>query len=282
VKSIATLTLGLLMLAVASTASAQKTQYFQYPGASSTFVTGVSNTGVILGYYLDSQSNAHGFSLSHGQYTSIDDPDGTNTTPSGINSAGTIVGYYFSSSSNGYHAFSYSDGTFTDIVVSADCINTYAYGINDNGDMAGQCQTNGETEGWTYKNGSFQLISLPGSAWSYATDINVHGSSTWIYSPLNSTRVESAVYNGTTFSNIDEPNKRDTYAWAINAAGNVAISWLSGEAGYGAIMVGKTYHNIQPAKCTTGTQITGINDHGLAVGMCGTGGNVQYGMMVSF
>lgn len=281
-KWIAIFAINCLMLAASSDAAAQKIQYFQYPGSAATYVTGVSNTGVILGYYLDSQSDAHAFSLSNGQYTSIDDPEGANTTPTGVNSRGTIVGYYFSISANTYEAFSYSNGTFTNIYPGEDCIASYAYGIDDNGDMVGQCQTDSEIEGWIYKDGSFQLISVPGSAWSYATGINISGSTTFIWSPLNSTRVESSIYNGTTFRNIDEPNKQDTYAWAINTAGNVAISWRSGDSGYGAIMVGKTYHNIQPTKCTTGTQITGINDHGLAVGVCGVGGNSQYGMTVTF
>jgi hypothetical protein len=280
-KSIKALALSAVLLAAALSA-AQKIQYFQYPGVDATYVTGVSNSGVILGYYLDSQSDAHGFSLSNGQYTSLDDPDGINTTPSGINSRGTIVGYYFSYSANTYEAFSYYDGTFINIYPGTDCTASYAFGIDDNDDMAGQCQTDSEIEGWIYKDGSFQLISVPGSAWSYATDININGSATFIWSPPNSTRVESSIYNGTAFRNIDEPNKQDTYAWAINTAGNVAISWRSGDSGYGAIMVGKTYHNIQPAKCITGTQITGINDYGLAVGTCGVGGNSQYGMTVTF
>jgi hypothetical protein len=280
-KSIKVLAFSVVLLA-AALGAAQKIQYFKYPGVAATYVTGVSNSGVILGYYLDSQSDAHGFSLSNGKYASIDDPDGTNTTPTGANSSGTIVGYYFSTSLNAWQAFSYSNGTFADIVPSAECTNSYAYGINDNGEMAGQCQTESTLEGWIYSGGSYQLISVPNSSWSYATDINIHGSTTMIYSAPNSTRVQSSIYNGTTFANIDEPNKQNTYAWAINAAGNVAISWLSGTAGYGAIMIGKTYHNIQPTNCTSGTSISGINDHGLAVGTCGVGGNSQYGMVVTF
>jgi probable HAF family extracellular repeat protein len=282
-KSITLFAFSFLMLAAAS-AAAQKIQYFQYPGAPNTTVTGVSNTGVILGYSIDQQGNSQGFSLSNGQYTIIDNPNGTATIPTGVNSGGTIVGYYLSSATENNQAFSYSDGTFTDISPGTDCIASAAFGINDLGQMAGQCET--ETfllEGWIYKDGTYQLLSVPGSAWSYATDINIHGSTTMIYSTgTGANRVQSAIYNGSTFHNIDEPNRQNTYAWAINAQASVAISWVSGDSGYGAIMVGSTYHNIQPAKCTSGTGITGINDHGLAVGVCGTGGNSQIGMTVAF
>ncbi len=280
-KSVTTFAFSFLMLATLS--SAQKIQYFQYPGVSSTSVSGVNNNGTIIGYYLDSQSNAHGFSLSNGEYTSIDDPDGTNTIPSGINSSGTIVGSYYSSSSNANHAFSYSHGTYTDIVASPECLNTSASGIDDDGDMAGECQTDSVIEGWIYRGGSFQLVAVPRAEWSSATDINIHGLTTMIWSTDSATgRIQSSIYNGNTFRNIDEPNKKDTYAFAINAAGEVAISWLSGASSYGAILAGSTYHNIQPAKCKNGTNITGINDLGVAVGGCWINGDSQVGMIVTF
>jgi hypothetical protein len=280
-KSIATF--ALLLIATSASAAIQKTltiQYFQYPGSAETYVTGVSNTGVVLGYYLDSNSDAHGFSMANGQFTSIDDPEGTGTTPTGANSSGTIVGYYFSSSLNSTLAFSYSNGTFTNIGPDAGCINTYAFGINDLGEMAGECETSSLLEGWIYTGGQYQIISVPGSDWSYASDINIHGSTTMIWNKANSNRVQSSIYNGTTFRNISEPNKSNTYAWAINAGGNVALSWTSGDSGYGALLIGQTYTNIQPTKCGS-TQLTGINDKGVAVGMCGVG-NFVYGMYVKY
>src|ERR1700730_1278921 len=154
-KIIASLTL--LMLTAVASASVRKThtiQYFQYPGSSQTYVTGVSNTGTVLGYYLDSSSNAHGFSMASGQFTAIDDPDGTNTIPTGANSSGTVVGYFFSSSLNSWQAFSYSNGAFTTIGPNNGCINTYAFGINDRGEMAGECETATLIEGWIYTGGN--------------------------------------------------------------------------------------------------------------------------------
>jgi hypothetical protein len=280
-KTIAFFTL--LMLTALASASAQKTltiQYFQYPGSTQTYVTGVSNTGEVLGYYLDSNSNSHGFSMAKGEFTAIDDPDGTSTTPTGVNSSETIVGYYFSSGLNSWLAFSYSNGTFSTIGPDAGCINTYAFGINDLGEMAGECETASLLEGWIYTGGQYQILSVPGSDWSYASDINVHGLTTMIWNKTGSNRVQSSIYDGTTFRNIDEPNKFNTYAWAINAAGSVALSWTSGDSGYGALLIGKTYTNIQPTKCGS-TQLTGINDKGVAVGMCGVGSFV-YGMYVNY
>jgi len=281
-KTIAFFTL--LMSAAFASASVQKTptiQYFQYPGSAQTYVTGVSNTGVVLGYYLDGSSNSHGFSMANGQFTPIDNPEGTSTTPTGANSSGTIVGYFFSSGLNSWLAFSYSNGTFTAVGPNAGCINTYAFGINDLGEMAGECETATLLEGWTYTGGQYQIVSVPGSDWSYASGINVNGLTTMIWNKAGSNRVQSSIYDGTAFHNIDEPNKFNNYAWAINAAGNVALSWTSGSSGYGALLIGKTYTNIHPAKCTNGTQLTGINDKGVAVGMCGIG-SLVYGMYVSY
>jgi hypothetical protein len=273
----------LLIFAALASASTHKTltfQYFQYPGSTQTYVTGVSNTSVVLGYYLDSNSNSHGFSMANGQFTSIDNPEGTSTTPTGANSSGTIVGYYFSSSLNSWLAFSYSNGAFTTIGPDAGCINTYAFGINDLGEMAGQCETSSLLEGWIYTGGQYKIVSVPGSDWSYASDINIHGLATMIWNKTGTDRVQSSIYDGTAFRNIDEPNKFNNYAWAINAAGNVALSWTSGSSGYGALLIGQTYTNIQPTQCTS-TSLTGINDKGVAVGMCGIGSYI-YGMYVHY
>jgi probable HAF family extracellular repeat protein len=89
---------------------------------------GVNDTDQIVGSYHNG-SGAHGFLLSGGTYTTLDDPLATNGTIAyGINDAGQIVGAY--NTSNGTHAFLYSGGVFTTM---DDPVNshTFAYGINN-------------------------------------------------------------------------------------------------------------------------------------------------------
>jgi len=68
---------------------------------------GINAAGQIVGRYTDASGIIHGFLLSGGTYTTLDDPDATTGTfPAGINNFGQIVGYY----SNGFgtHAFLYN------------------------------------------------------------------------------------------------------------------------------------------------------------------------------
>ncbi len=69
----------------------------------------MNNRGQIVGAYMDSSNLTHGFvyTISSGQYTSIDDPEGVGTTVvNGINDAGDLVGFYGTAPINrGFVAF---------------------------------------------------------------------------------------------------------------------------------------------------------------------------------
>jgi hypothetical protein len=68
---------------------------FDIPGANTTFPQGLSNDGVITGYYLDNVgSGTHGFLRDeHGGLKTFDVPGATiQTVPSAINSEGVVAG----------------------------------------------------------------------------------------------------------------------------------------------------------------------------------------------
>jgi hypothetical protein len=73
-----------------------------------TYIGSVSDFGLIVGTYVDANGNAHGFVLSDGRYTTIDDPFAITggTTAYSSNNLGTVVGYYVASdgSTNGFEA----------------------------------------------------------------------------------------------------------------------------------------------------------------------------------
>lgn len=72
-----------------------------FPGSVYTAIHDVNGAGAIVGTYLDSSSNEHGYLLQNGQYYTFDDPSGLNTTRGdGINSAMNMVGRYTGSSGN--------------------------------------------------------------------------------------------------------------------------------------------------------------------------------------
>src|SRR5262245_55108535 len=58
-----------------------------------TSASGINDMGQIVGAYRDG-SGGHGFLLSGGTYTALNDPLGFDTTALGINASGQIVGSY--------------------------------------------------------------------------------------------------------------------------------------------------------------------------------------------
>jgi uncharacterized membrane protein len=120
-----------------------------FPGATWTMPTGIARTAggtKIVGTYLDSHGNDHGFLLSGGHYQTVDFPVPASTPypstePMGINSRGQIVGVYHSPH-GGTCSFTYDAGTFTTILPCAFPNPMYfAYGLNTSGDIVGRYVT---------------------------------------------------------------------------------------------------------------------------------------------
>jgi probable HAF family extracellular repeat protein len=107
-------------------------------GAEGTVAVGINATRQIVGYYEDASFHFHGFLLSGGVYTTLDDPSATGATfAKGINGSGQIVGSYANATGN--HAFLYdpNGGTYTTLddplAGSGPGNGTFARGINDLG-----------------------------------------------------------------------------------------------------------------------------------------------------
>jgi uncharacterized membrane protein len=118
------------------------------PGATSVEATAINNKGDIVGWYSDNIGD-HGFLLSHGHYTALDDPLAVPnslgggrilTHITGINDYGQIVGYY-SDNQNTDHvsSFIYSDGKYITVndPLGDSLVGTVAQGINNKGQIVG-------------------------------------------------------------------------------------------------------------------------------------------------
>src|SRR6516225_4456511 len=100
------------------------------PAGFNTGAMGINRAGQIVGSYQDAKG-VHGFLLSGGTYTTLDDPLATNGTyANDINDAGEIVGYYQNAS--GDHGFLFSGGTYTTLDDPASFV-TDAPGISNTG-----------------------------------------------------------------------------------------------------------------------------------------------------
>jgi probable HAF family extracellular repeat protein len=101
----------------------------------------INAIGQIVGY----DENYRGYCYSSGTKTSLGTLGGS-SIPSDINASGQIVGY--SSTGTETHAFFYDDGVMTDLNTMVDSASlggvlSYAYGINDSGQIIARVDTSG-------------------------------------------------------------------------------------------------------------------------------------------
>jgi hypothetical protein len=115
-----------------------------FPGATSTTVTGIDNNGVVTGFFTDG-TGTHGFTDNGGTFTAFDFPGGTNTMFLGINNLGAIAGSYVDAGglTHGllYNPLTNTYETVDDPLASSTAAfgvtGTTINGINDNGQLVG-------------------------------------------------------------------------------------------------------------------------------------------------
>jgi len=118
-------------------------------GYCGTFLTGINDSGVAVGYYINSAGHARGFRLNGGVATDIDTTnlaagvtDGViHVHLTGINKDGDAVGYFLGSDEYAYGFVANRDGGVSDPIkqtgAADDGEGTYFTGINDSGQIAG-------------------------------------------------------------------------------------------------------------------------------------------------
>ena len=102
-------------------------------GSTTSAAFGVNDRSHVVGEYVDSQGNGHGYYWDGTQYQTLDDPNGTNSAALGINNAGAITLYWFDSSGNVEGAL-YSGGQYTTINVPG-AVDSVPWGIDSAGDI---------------------------------------------------------------------------------------------------------------------------------------------------
>jgi len=232
-------------------------------GAQSTAIYGINNGGVMVGSYVDGSGVRHGFSLSAGKVTRLDDPKGTDTYCFAINKAGAIVGYY-ATANRTVQAFLYAKGKFKDIG-PAGSTGSQALGINDHGDVNGNFADSKGSHGFLLKGGAYITLDVPGAQATLGGGINNAGLMTevWLDSNFNS---ESSLYNGKKYTKINVPREPNSDAAAINNLGDIVYSWEGATDTYGGALRhgGKLYKFHVPGGDRTFGY--GINDHNVIVG----------------
>ena len=100
--------------------------------------TGINNSAVICGFFIDSNGINHGWLLNRGIFMPLDFPGSTGTQALGLNNHGQVVGFY-SDAGGETHGYVYYIGTAKFVTVDAPngVGTTIVNGINDAGKLVG-------------------------------------------------------------------------------------------------------------------------------------------------
>jgi probable HAF family extracellular repeat protein len=202
-------------------------------GAQDSDVNGINDSGEIAGFYSPERSTPrYGFIDNGGTYSQINVPPGTSTTAN-INDNGVVVGGSYLHTTSGitpiYTGFIDDHGTITYLNAPGTLTSngyTYAYGINDSGEVVGSYETSyssSQQHGFLYQNGTYTTIDDPnaGSGGTYATGINNSGIIVGNYSDSSGLSHGFVDINGT-FTTVDDPlGAKGTQINGINNAGQI-------------------------------------------------------------
>lgn len=196
------------------------------PGATQTTLFGVNTTGAVAGAFYDSTGKQHGFVMNHGTFTTIDFPGAAQTMVYGLNDRGDVTGMYFTiGDSLKHYGFVMIGGHFATLDHPSPNRMSCGTWIGDSGEVEGHVeQTSGAYYGYSWKDGTFTLIDLPGGPkgqfWDGAYGTNAAGDQLGTYSDAQGKQVGFLRRQGavTTF---DVPGSKRTRTTGMNRSGQV-------------------------------------------------------------
>jgi probable HAF family extracellular repeat protein len=260
---------------------------FGNPSGTFEFASGINSAGNIVGYYYDRSFFAHGFLLSGGQYTTLDDPGVRDTNPFGINSLGQIVGSYNDNFFN-LHGFLLSGGQYTP-VDDPNGVSTEALGINTAGQIVGLSVDSGNADhAFLLNGGQYTTIDDPNEApgeflGSIANGINDSGQIVGAYND-SSTTYHGFLLSSGQYTAVEDPNAvgvpglfLGTLPRGIDGHGDIVGSYSDANGvWHGFLLSGGQYTTLDDPDVgqtfnfeVQGTFLTGINDSGQIVGYYG-------------
>ena len=143
------------------------------------------------------------------------------TVATGINDNGEIVGDWLMSSGV-TDGFTYSNGAFTNTVITDFSTVTAPYGVNDSGEISGftiNYTPNGSTYTEFLYDGAFTPINFPGATETIVQGINNSGEVVGWYTSGGQTH--GFTYHNGTYLSVDYPGASVTELFGINNNGEI-------------------------------------------------------------
>jgi fibronectin-binding autotransporter adhesin len=164
-------------------------------------------------------------------------PGGLGSYATGINDSGTVVGY--ARIANDDHAFSYSDGTMTDLGTLGGT-SSYAFGINDSGTVVGYSHTplgyfHAFSDPTDTPGAMVDLGTLPGGLQSFAEGINNSGTVVG-EAGTSGGSYHAFSYSDGTMTDLGTLGGSNSNANAVNNSGVIVGSAQTSNGGYDAFI----------------------------------------------
>jgi probable HAF family extracellular repeat protein len=236
------------------------------PGVNTAW--GINNAGQVVGN-IGIADAAVGYLFSNDVLTTLKVPGATETEAWGINNKGQVVGGWGTYPDLFAHSYVYTNGVFTTLNVpgTQDPPNSYALGINDQGDIVGfytVCSNHGNNcvqHGYLYSNGIYATLDVPGAYSTSAKSINNAGQIVGSYQVPSDYSYHGFLYANGRFTTIDGPSGTGTALFGINNLGVIVGDYLSG--GQGAFLdINGVFTTTVAYPGALGTAVSGINDAG--------------------
>ncbi len=271
-------TLFVLLFAAAGlqSAAAQTFVTLDYPGATATQAYDISDSGIVVGRYVDANKAIHGFvysgslqAIDTSKFATLDVQGAAWTALWGINKNGDIVGQYGSKTDTLIHGFLYSGGNFTYFDQPGQ-FNTMPQGINRAGYIVGCMHNSGTMQGWVMLNGSFLSGGSP--AYQMYTGVNDSGSIVGWYVDPTTTTEHSFVLSGIGRTEFQYPGAAITEAQGLNALGDIVGSYGPSATLHGFLLRNGSFESIDfSGSGVAWTRAFGINAEGIIVGVYSNG-----------
>jgi probable HAF family extracellular repeat protein len=269
-------------------------------GGTDSFGAGINMSGQLVGRSLTSTGASHAFVWTPGGTNGVAsnpqmkdlNPTGGTSAATSINSTGQVAGYMTVSrpqQPDQDRAVIYSNGTITQIPLpTGGFFYSYAYGINDNGKVAGEAYTalSPISHGFVYNGATTSEIGDLGGASSTPLAINNNDRIVG-YSSTPEGYDHAFVYSGGTMSDLGTLGGHYSYANAINNKNVIVGSSFTDDLDsiFHAFITDGTSLTDLNSKVTSKaadwvlSEASGINDTGVIVGV-GTLSGAKHGYML--
>jgi len=256
----------LLLTASVPLALAQGTYtQIDVPGSLGTECLSVDSAGDLIGEYIDSSDNWHGFLYSNGVVTNIDYPGASYTYPFGINDVGQIVGdadglgigFLYDVQAQTFQKVSDPQASITD-----------ALSINNSGAIAGSIEHGGYWQGFEAVGGRFNRIAPSNNPDTFVIGITSAGSVAG--EAVKAVGVVGLfVYDNGKYTEISVPQVgTDVQLSGINPTGTAIVGYYYPSSG---VTAGFLYERgsltVLQFPGSSYSEAIGINDSGEVVGL---------------